>query len=123
MSVEQEEEFETNGAASIEERALAGEAEEPEDDGQFTIPGTRSNMTTAAGGRRPQFSEAKMDSLALRLTGEFKKEDRVRLVIDCVVRDVRFPDEYDKAGNVVRTRRVHVFKPIAVEPEEIPPGE
>lgn len=109
---------------SIEDRAAAGEAEEPDDEesGQFTIPGTSTGMTLSAGGRKPTVSEAKLDGMTLRLVGEFKKGDRVRLIVDAVVRDVQFPDTLDKAGSVTMTRRKHIFRPIAVEPTEIPPG-
>lgn len=106
-----EDEFE---AGAIDDRADAGEDLEEEEDGQFAIPGTREGMSTTAGGRRPGFSEAKLAAIPLRITGEFRKEERVRLVIDAIVQDVRLPDEY-KGGEIVRTRRVHIFKPLAVE--------
>jgi hypothetical protein len=109
---------------SIEDRANDGEHEDPDaqdDDGtgQFTIPGTSSGLTVSAGGKRPTVSAAKLDGMTLRLVGEFKKGDRVRLVVDAVVRDVQFPDTLDKAGEVTLTTRKHIFRPIAVEPVPI----
>jgi hypothetical protein len=106
---------------SIEDRANDGEAEEADDeeDGQFTIPGTGTGLTLNAGGKKPSSSEAKMDGLSLAIKGEFKKGDTVRLVVDAVVRDIHFPDDY-KGADVVRTRRIHIFRPLTVEPMQTP---
>lgn len=114
-------ENEDDGMA-IDDRADAGEDDldlEEDEGGQFAIAGTREGLTTTAGGRKPSYSEAKMAAIPLKITGEFRKEDRVRLVVEAVVQDLRFPDEY-KNGEIVATRRVHIFKPLAVEVIEGP---
>jgi hypothetical protein len=110
----EDEDLEASGK-SLEDRAEDGEHTEEEDDGQFRISGTGSGLTLAVGGRKPDVSEAKLSAISLHLKGEFKKGDRVRLYVDAVVADVKVKDEY-KSGEIQRTRRVHTFIPLGIEP-------
>jgi hypothetical protein len=97
----------------IEEKTIEELAEEFEQGEQFTIPGTGPTLTTDAGGRRPDVAEAKLASVSLHVQGEFKKGDRVRILVDAVCQKVQNVDEY-KGPEVQRTRRVHIFRPLMI---------
>lgn len=104
---------------SIEDRADEGEAEEPEEDsGQFVIPGSGTGLTLNAGGRKPDVSEAKLAAIPLAIKGEFKKGDTLRLVVDVLCTGVNSKDDV-KNGEIQRTRRIHHFTPVAVEPTAV----
>lgn len=115
-SPDDEEAIAAMNGKSIEDRADEGEHEEPEDaeGDQFIIPGTGTGLTLTAGGRRPDVSEAKMAAIPLAIQGEFKKGDRIRVMVDVACTGVHIKDDV-KNGDIQRTRRVHHFTPEAVE--------
>lgn len=116
--IKDDEDDEIGNGRSVEDRAAAGEAEEEEDGGQFVIPGSGAGLTLNAGGRRPDVSEAKMAAIPLAIKGEFKKGDVLRVMVDVVCTGVNHKDDV-KGGEIQRTRRIHHFTPVAVEPVKV----
>lgn len=112
---------------SIEDRAAAGEHEEPEDDGthQLVVPGTGPGLTTQVGGKRPGESLFKMGSVALPIAGgvELKKDTELWVAVPVAIDEVAVRNRR-KDGQIVATARVHkataIGQPIVMEGP--PPG-
>ena len=84
-------------------------------DGDLVIE-AGGQITWAVGGKTPTGSTLSLSGGKLEVDGEFSKGDRVRLLVECEVREVAFKDEVDRrTGQVVGCERVHKAKIVGVE--------
>lgn len=102
-------------ANARQDRSIDELAEDPdldvEPDGQVTIAGTRPTVNATVGGRKPDMAKATIRSMAVPVTGQFDKGEKVRVTIDLTCTKIEFVDEEDSNGKVVRTVRKHTFRP------------
>lgn len=128
MSVQAVEEVEEEEeGVSIADRALAGEAEEPEDDGtaQLVVPGTGTRLTSNVGGKKPTESYFKMSSVSLSIANnqQLEKDTEIWVAVPVAIDDVAVRNRR-KDGEIVSVKRTHlavaIGQPVILEG---PPAE
>lgn len=113
----------TASGKSIDDRAEgdtegegdAEEAEEPVPLEQQALPGLDTGLTLVVGGNRPNKSEVRFTAKSRPVDGQFKKGDRVRLLVEAQVSDLAFPDTHDGNGNVLATTRRHTLRAVSIQ--------
>lgn len=128
MSVQAVEEVEEEEeGVSIADRALAGEAEEPEDDGtaQLVVPGTGTRLTSNVGGKKPTESYFKMSGVSLSIANnqQLEKDTEIWVAVPVAIDDVAVRNRR-KDGEIVSVKRTHlavaIGQPVILEG---PPAE
>jgi hypothetical protein len=81
---------------------------------QIPIPGVIERMSLSAGGQQPTSSEARLLGASIPIEGQFENGSLVTLVIECRVQNVMFPNTLGKYGDVEKTTRRHLLRPISI---------
>ena len=106
---------------AAEERSIADMAatngHAPEEAPEPSIEGT-AQLSMNVGGMRPTVASMKLRGGSIPVEGEFKKGDRLTLVVEVSVDEIHFVDKKDNDGRPVQVERRHISKIAGVRRAE-----
>lgn len=93
-----------------DEPDLPGEGEGDDEIEEPVVEGSESQLSLAIGGRKPEESRITLAGGAFKMSGQFKKGERVRLFVEGTVDEVATRDNRDRKLNLITsTTRTHTL--------------